>query len=1518
MAIVSDIEIRLMANIAQLRQEMDQARQAVGGAMRNITTSVDAAKTALGAIAGVISVGAFAGFIKGAIDATDALNDLSARSSISIKDLSGLAYAAKLSDSSLEGIAGSITKLAQNIGKDEAKFRRLGITASEPLEAFKQLSDIFKNIQDPQQRAAFGAEALGKSWQDSAVLLGLGAKGIGDLVKRGQELSGVNDDVAEQAGKFNDKLDELNAAVGGVGARMAADLLPMLNLLVSNFEDAAKGAGDLGTEFSPLKETFRALVILGGNVVFTFKAVGTEIGAIAAQIGMTGSAIAQAATGDLAGAAQSIKSAFGAGGIGDMAKADGEKARKAFDNWEKGWVEVGTAAAEAKRLAAAPPPAAEDTKAQANAAAKAAAFLKDAENQAKAKKAGEEAAAAAKKNADAYRDLIDSIKLKTQETEREAMGLTKLNDAEKMAADIAIKLAAGKVTLNATQRESVSAMLAAYGANLKAIESQKAYKDMIASLAADEKKLADERAATIKTAEDEAAANEHAAATFGMTKSAIEALSLARLQDQLAQRASLGLTLDEITQLEQLIAIKQRSVGALSRTEELEEAKKAGDELTKFFEGNAAEKFGDTLAKAFGRAGSAMGQLATTFQAYASKQTTFDKQRGAAAQKYLTGLSSEKEYTADIQKLDRQRFSQQLGGYGDMAGAAAGFFNEQSKGYKVMQALSGAFHAAELASTLAELVPKGISAILTQGQGDPYTALPRMAAMAAFVASLGVSAGGGGGSVSVSKQRQATQGTGSVLGDSSAKSESLAKALEMVEDNTYRNLSVNYDMLAALRNIESSLSGLGNLIVRGTGITDLASSVGGTSSGGFWGGIVNSIFGGKVSVLDTGIKIDPTSLAAAMAGGINAMSYVDTKKSGGWFSSDKYRTQTEGLGAEVNTQFSKVIASLADGVKAAGAVLGVAGDDFNQKLSGFVVNIGLISLKDLDGEAIQAELEAAFSKLGDDIANYAVAGLSQFQKVGEGTYETLVRIANDYATVEAVLSSFGKTFGAVGMASIAARENLIDLAGGLDEFTSQGSFFLENFFSDAEKEATLRTAVYAQLDKVSGGSAAQTVAQFKALVLAQDLTTQAGRDAYTSLMSVSQAFIDLTKYSEEAAAKAAELASTRRDLEIQIMDLTGDSVGALAATRQLELDAADDSLKPLYLRIYALQDEATAAEAAAAVVKTLKDNAGAAFSAVQRSITAQKSAAQIAFDELMKGIEASITAAGAKVQDLQSLAQALRTGDTGGTGISRMQAQAQIAAAAAIARVSGVLPTADSLEDALSTIAQDSADQFSSFVDYQRDRLLTSNSVEELAGITDTQLSVAQRTLTALQDQKAATQSAYNAEITRLDGILAAAQQQIDAINGVNTSVLSLQSALQGFASTISAALGNGTIAAQPTASGAASIDAIYQSLLGRGSDTMGLDYYLDLLNKGASLANIEQDIRNSAEYAARTGSIYTPQQSGTMTADSAVVTELQTLNARMANVEAATVKTADSTDQFATQFHQVSAGGNALAVETV
>ena len=251
MAIAGTLEIQMFTNIARFTDDMAKVRSQVTGAMSHVESAVGLARDALATLGIGMGIHYFADLIKGSIEAMDHLHNLSLTTTITVETLSGLALAAKQSGSNLDDIGASINKLAVNMGKDGEKFKALGITAKDPLEAFKQLADVFVSVQDPQLRAALGAAALGKAWAGAAPLLSQGGRHIGEMVTRGMELSNITGEMAGKAHEFNDRLAEFNAVTEGAKNRIVGGLLPaftqMITAIVKAYEEGGKLAALIET-----------------------------------------------------------------------------------------------------------------------------------------------------------------------------------------------------------------------------------------------------------------------------------------------------------------------------------------------------------------------------------------------------------------------------------------------------------------------------------------------------------------------------------------------------------------------------------------------------------------------------------------------------------------------------------------------------------------------------------------------------------------------------------------------------------------------------------------------------------------------------------------------------------------------------------------------------------------------------------------------------------------------------------------------------------------------------------------------------------------------------------------------------------------------------------------------------------------------------------------------------------------------------------------------------------------------
>jgi tape measure domain-containing protein len=213
-----------------------------------------------------------------------------------------------------------------------------------------------------------------------------------------------------------------------------------------------------------------------------------------------------------------------------------------------------------------------------------------------AEKQSKASAAATRSEAEAYQDLLDKIHGK----------------ADGQSADFQQNLAilykgyqAGKQSL----AEYTATVETYIGQQKSSIELERARVKALEEVASFNKAYSEGLAATsgilaksVEEAQREAEQNERLAATFGMTKAAIEAQQLARLEEQLAQRASTGLTLDEITALEQLIAAKRRSADALANLDTQEANKRAFDQMVADAK-RSSEQIGQSLTDEIMRGG---------------------------------------------------------------------------------------------------------------------------------------------------------------------------------------------------------------------------------------------------------------------------------------------------------------------------------------------------------------------------------------------------------------------------------------------------------------------------------------------------------------------------------------------------------------------------------------------------------------------------------------------------------------------------------------------------------------------------------------------------------------------------------------------------------------------------------------------------------------------------------------------------------------------------------------------------
>ncbi|MEC8325918.1 MAG: hypothetical protein VX100_07465 [Pseudomonadota bacterium] len=624
------------------------------------------------------------------------------------------------------------------------------------------------------------------------------------------------------------------------------------------------------------------------------------------------------------------------------------------------------------------------------------------------------------------------------------------------------------------------------------------------------------------------------------------------------------------------------------------------DDLVKQAEnfGDAWSQAGNAIVDAFGSVADQLERLSKNEEDYLTLSTNLANQK-KAVEKDLTLSVSERErqinsLSAAEEDLAYNRLQANMNSYAGMARAAGQFFDEQSSAREKLHKIETAFAIVETALALKKAAANALTAITNQGSGDPYSAFGRIAAMAALMAGLGVFSGSASGNAPASsEQRQKTQGTGTVLGDAEAKSESILNSLERTEE-------LELDQYVELRAMNVSLNQLNANIVRMAasligsfgrfdesnysgelGKTSTTSKyealfigMGKTKSGsGLLDKIISSFSTTRKALVDSGVTFFAQTLGDIIETGlVDAATYAEIKttkkKFWGLKKRESYSTEYTDLDAQLSAEFALIFESLGESLTAALDVLGL---EAANALESFVIDIPHLSLKDLKGDEIEAELQAVFSAQADLMAKHLVPAIGQFQKVGEGLYDTLIRVAQEQAVFNRVLDYTNQSLGGLtGLDMIGASQNIIELAGGIEALADAAQTYYNEFLTESEQFAFVSEQITEQLAAL-GLTLPTSREGFKELIGSIDLTTESGQALYAAL---SQLFGQLDEYYdsvEQQAEAETELAAQRKefneDIRRQLMQLNEYELAALDlsdwyenARKQAEEVGADTAL----------------------------------------------------------------------------------------------------------------------------------------------------------------------------------------------------------------------------------------------------------------------------------------------------------------------------------------------------------------------
>lgn len=294
-------------------------------------------------------------------------------------------------------------------------------------------------------------------------------------------------------------------------------------------------------------------------------------------------------------------------------------------------------------------------------------------------------------------------------------------------------------------------------------------------------------------------------------------------------------------------------------------------------------------------------------------------------------------------------------------------------------------------------------------------------------------------------------------------------------------------------------------------------------------------FAAAVSILSSALGGDQSTTGGGISGSLNTFgasiqTFKEITEDGGWFSSDDVWKEFGAVDKTIQKFFDTATTNVYLSTRAYAKALGLSTD----AIDGFTQAIE-ISLHGLDAEAQKAKLAEVVAGFQEAMVAQFAEVLGPLQMAGETFTATLQRLVQ-IQEVSGYLNEFGGAFAAFATSSVAARQNIIDLAGGLDQLVQKTQGFVANFYSREEQAAITARGVVQALG-TAGFTEAQiaaleTRADFRTLLESIDVSTDIGQQQFVTLLNIQDLYSQSVPIMEEQSKSLIELIAAAPQVEM--------------------------------------------------------------------------------------------------------------------------------------------------------------------------------------------------------------------------------------------------------------------------------------------------------------------------------------------------------------------------------------------------
>lgn len=513
------------------------------------------------------------------------------------------------------------------------------------------------------------------------------------------------------------------------------------------------------------------------------------------------------------------------------------------------------------------------------------------------------------------------------------------------------------------------------------------------------------------------------------------------------------------------------------------------------------------------------------------------------------------------------------------------------------------------------------------------------------------------------------------------------------------------------------------------------------------------------------------------------------KSKGGVFKKNKHKEFETPIPSEIIRDIDKTLANIYKSTNDFAKNLGFDASQIDKYTKE-------IQVKSEKGKTITTEaVTEMLTVVADEQARLVMPDVESFSLTGESASKTLERLNNELDALKTGAQNLGASAvyasDLVNRLSIDERMAGIDMVGGIERLNELTLGFFDSMLKPTEKLAVRTDQLNTELAKW-GVSTDMSIEQYRELVQAESTAN----DFRLALLELVPAFLQVKNAAKQLKDTAYQntltLAQNFAPEEVPglMKERANEALSQFGITADTSREKVTAMLRAFIKSGGMMTDIAGEVTNAAILYQEYQNSivggsqvAGdglaklqEAFQILTRSVETERSRITEQFNNKLGIVNARIQEITGSIGRLKAFSESLRS-----TANELAPMNREFAKRIAENAIKSGEFDSQQLQFAVGALKDQSTDGFKNSFEFEREQAKSVGLITRLGDAVDSKASEQGALLAKLELEKQTLENGFKAEMERLDSLLFQGQSQIDALNGINTSVMTLSKALEFF-----------------------------------------------------------------------------------------------------------------------------------------